>query len=112
MRINLRQILNLRRLASSPKKLFLVLIFVLFALFLQNFTQNDESFEARVVRVIDGDTLDILSIRGQERVRIYGIDAPELKQKFGSKSKAYLQQLVLNQNLTIFYKVITSLPFT
>lgn len=102
MRINLRQISNLRRLASSPKKLFLALIFVLFALFLQNLTQNDESFEARVVRVIDGDTLDILSIRGQERVRIYGIDAPELKQEFGSKSKAYLQQLVLNQNLTIF----------
>ncbi|EAH6261189.1 nuclease, partial [Campylobacter upsaliensis] len=29
MRINLRQISNLRRLASSPKKLFLALIFVL-----------------------------------------------------------------------------------
>ncbi|EAK0449098.1 thermonuclease family protein [Campylobacter upsaliensis] len=104
MRRKIRQILNLRKFASSPKKLFLALIFVLFALFLQNLTQNDESFEARVVRVIDGDTLDILSIRGQERVRIYGIDAPELKQEFGSKSKAYLQQLVLNQNLTIFYK--------
>ncbi|MBS4235117.1 thermonuclease family protein [Campylobacter vulpis] len=104
MRVNLRQISNLRKLASSPKKLFLVLIFVLFALFLQNFTQNNESFEAKVVRVIDGDTLDILSVRGQERVRIYGIDAPELGQEFGPQSKAYLQQLVLNQKLTIFYK--------
>lgn len=102
--MNLRRVLNLRTLASSPRKLFLVLIFVLLALFLQNFTQNNEKFEAKAVRVIDGDTLDILSARGRERVRIYGIDAPELKQEFGSKSKAYLQQLVLNQKLTIFYK--------
>ncbi|TNH35608.1 thermonuclease family protein [Campylobacter helveticus] len=104
MRSKLRRILNLRKIASSPTKLFLALIFILFAFFLQDFTKSSESFEARVIKVIDGDTLDILSARGKERVRIYGIDAPELKQEFGHKVKTYLQGLILNQKLTINYK--------
>ena len=37
-----------------------------------------ESFEGKVVKVIDGDTLQILDNQNSNiRVRLYGIDAPE-----------------------------------
>ena len=52
------------------------------------------------IRVVDGDTL----IYGQEKIRLHGIDAPELAQtcgtwKCGEASKAFLQQLVAGQNV-------------
>lgn len=40
-----------------------------------------------VVRVIDGDTVDILTLNNRQfRVRLYAIDAPEKGQAFGQKS--------------------------
>ena len=37
----------------------------------------DELAEARVLRVIDGDTIDVVLSGDVERVRYYGVDAPE-----------------------------------
>lgn len=95
--------LNLRRFASSPKKLFLVLFFVFGLLFAESFVHKN-SFEARVSRVIDGDTLEIRNDFKRIRVRIYGIDAPEQKQKFGKESKARLVSLVQGRRVSIVPK--------
>jgi endonuclease YncB( thermonuclease family) len=48
---------------------------------------------ARVVAVHDGDTVTVLSDRHQLRVRLTDIDAPELKQPFGKRSKAALSEI-------------------
>ena len=40
----------------------------------------------RVVRVVDGDTYDILTGRTTYRVRLLGVDAPELDQAFGHQA--------------------------
>jgi len=50
---------------------------------------------ARVERVQDGDSC-ILSApgRGMVRIRLYGIDAPELSQEYGEQAKAALASLV------------------
>jgi len=53
--------------------------------------------------VIDGDTF--ASTDG-ERIRLWGIDAPELKSKGGNASKAYLKTLVVSQKLTCRHKHI------
>lgn len=45
----------------------------------------------KVVRVIDGDTFEIET---GERVRLLGIDAPEMSSKYGETSKQYLISLV------------------
>ena len=39
---------------------------------------------ARVVRVVDADTYDLLLVGGRERVRLLGVDAPERDQAFGA----------------------------
>jgi len=57
-------------------------------------------FEAKVVSVHDGDTI---TVRTDEtiKIRLDGIDAPELKQPFGQASKQALSGLVFGQTVTI-----------
>jgi endonuclease YncB( thermonuclease family) len=50
-------------------------------------------FVGRVVNVSDGDTLTVLVERKQVRVRLDSIDAPELKQAFGKRSRQSLAEL-------------------
>lgn len=58
-------------------------------------------FHGIASRVIDGDTLEIM--RGGEpvMVRLYGIDAPERRQKMGMVAKAVLQTKVEGQALCV-----------
>jgi endonuclease YncB( thermonuclease family) len=57
-------------------------------------------FEAKVIAVYDGDTI---TVRTDEtiKIRLDGIDAPELKQPFGQASKQALSGLVFGQTVTI-----------
>jgi endonuclease YncB( thermonuclease family) len=48
------------------------------------------TFDAPVVRVVDGDSLIVLFDRQQIRVRLKEIDAPELNQPFGKRSRQSL----------------------
>jgi endonuclease YncB( thermonuclease family) len=50
-------------------------------------------FVGRVLRVSDGDTLTILVEERQVQVRLDSIDAPELKQAFGQRSRQSLAEL-------------------
>lgn len=57
------------------------------------------------VRVIDGDTLEVITPNGQsERIRLFGIDAPESKQSHGAYSTEKLQECVNNTNVSIEWK--------
>jgi endonuclease YncB( thermonuclease family) len=56
----------------------------------------------RVVGVIDGDTIDVLTSKLETlRVRMSGIDAPELGQAFGRNAKAALSGLAFTRQVTI-----------
>jgi endonuclease YncB( thermonuclease family) len=57
-------------------------------------------FEAKVIAVYDGDTI---TVRTDEtiKIRLDGIDSPELKQPFGQASKQALSGLVFGQTVTI-----------
>lgn len=54
---------------------------------------NAYSIKGTVVEVLDGDTIKIQSGNTVEKVRLAYIDAPELKQKFGTVSKNSLTML-------------------
>jgi len=59
-------------------------------------------FEARVVRVSDGDTIVVLdSSKQQHKIRLSGIDAPESQQPFGNASRKHLAQLVAGKTVSI-----------
>lgn len=51
------------------------------------------TFSGKVVKVIDGDTVDVLRAGRPVRVRLFGIDAPEKGQPFGRAAKRCLAEL-------------------
>ena len=68
-----------------------------------------EYHKAKVEKVVDGDTVDLdidlgFSINYHKRVRLYGINAPEMKNdtnNVGHEAKAYLTQLIDNKEVVI-----------
>ena len=50
-------------------------------------------FSGRVVKVQDGDTLTVLVADARVRVRLDGIDAPEIAQPYGKRSRESLAEL-------------------
>ena len=56
----------------------------------------------RVVRVLDGDTIEILESGNRlTRVRLAGIDAPEKSQPFGQRSRQALSSMVAQRTVTV-----------
>lgn len=54
-----------------------------------------------VSAVHDGDTFTIKTATSQQKVRLAGIDAPELDQPFGVESRGYLRKVVLHKLVSI-----------
>jgi micrococcal nuclease len=77
---------------------------LLFALALPAAHAGGQSFTAKVVAIHDGDTISVLR-GGRERVRLRlaGIDCPELHQDFGRRAKQLTGRLV-------FARVVTAIP--
>ena len=55
-------------------------------------------YRAHVERIVDGDTIDIqldlgMSIFRRERVRLWGVDAPEMRFNAGKEARRYLVNL-------------------
>lgn len=56
----------------------------------------------KVVAITDGDTFKGLTDKNEEiKFRIHGIDAPEKKQAFGTKSKEHLSDLIFGKTVGI-----------
>ena len=56
----------------------------------------------KIIKIYDGDTITALTSQKEKiKIRLYGIDAPELKQPFGKASKRHLIDLISNNSLNI-----------
>jgi endonuclease YncB( thermonuclease family) len=55
-----------------------------------------ESAISGPARVIDGDTIEV----NHQRIRLWGIDAPERDQPGGAQATAYLQRITLNESVS------------
>ena len=65
------------------------------------YAQSDD-YLATCVRVIDGDTLTVADEnQNLHRIRIVGMDAPELAQPYGGAAKAALSELVLHKEVQV-----------
>jgi micrococcal nuclease len=64
--------------------------------------QADEQMEAKVKRVIDGDSLVVIDDKSSEHeVQLEGIDAPELKQEFGKESSEALTKMLKDKTVRL-----------
>lgn len=76
--------------------------FFLAALLMLSGLSHAGPYEGRVVGVSDGDSITVLdSAKRQHKVRLAGIDAPELKQAFGQASKRSLSALVFGKTVVV-----------
>lgn len=60
-----------------------------------------EQFAARIIAVLDGDTVLIRQGGGVQKIRLAGIDAPEKAQPFGEEAKRSLAGMVLNREVWV-----------
>ena len=64
-------------------------------------TANAEEFSAKIIVVIDGDTVVIRRTSGLLKIRLAEIDAPEKDQIFGDQSKLSLSGMVLGKQVKV-----------
>lgn len=62
---------------------------------------GDAVLPGRVLRVVDGDTLDVRLSSGRIRVRLHGVDAPESDQPGGAEATRWLQQRLRDRDVQI-----------
>jgi endonuclease YncB( thermonuclease family) len=66
------------------------------------FPATADTLHGRVVRILDGDTVEVQdSASHTERVRLGGIDAPEKSQTFGAQAKQRMTALSEGQTVTV-----------
>ncbi|EIW9953258.1 thermonuclease family protein [Campylobacter upsaliensis] len=114
----LKRILKAKKLSFSLVIAIIAFVFSLnqslsFNAFLpQDFKEQnlEKELTGKVSKVIDGDTIELLAKTSKEnpynhiaklKIRLYGIDAPELKQAYGKEAKEFLSALVLKQEVSL-----------
>ena len=86
-----------------------LLIIILFSI--STYTYGD--FNAQVVRIVDGDTIQVIDSDGIKfKIRLLGIDTPELKQRFGYESSLSLKKIIDGKSVIIISKPEKNKPYT
>ena len=63
-------------------------------------------YEATLVRVIDGDTIDVeldlgFGISYRTRLRLYGINCPEIDTEEGKKARTFMESVLTNRKFYV-----------
>ena len=83
---------------------FYILLAVVFTLLIQ---MGDAcAWEGIVVKVLDGDSIEIKRNGKVHTIRLYGIDTPEYKQAYSNKAKQFTKRLVNRQKVNVVEKDI------
>jgi endonuclease YncB( thermonuclease family) len=85
------------------KKVFFSPLLFLFLFFIPALAFG---WQGVVVKVIDGDSIQIRHGKTVKEIRLYGIDAPEYKQPFGNKAKKALRKKILRETVIVEGKKI------
>ena len=113
--MNLKTITLLKGILKAKKLSLSLLIAII--VFVFSFNQGFNAFlpqqnlgkelTGKVSKVIDGDTIELLTKENpynhitKLKIRLYGIDAPELKQAYGKEAKEFLSALILKQEVSL-----------
>jgi micrococcal nuclease len=90
---------NQNEMHQHPLRLFRLLAVVL--LIISGLAAGGDTFTGRVVAVVDGDTIKVMHDGRAERIRIYGIDCPELGQPYGTAARKFTSFLAFGKTVTM-----------
>jgi endonuclease YncB( thermonuclease family) len=68
------------------------------------FSCSVEQHTGRVVKVVDGDTFDLMFEEKKIRVRMFGIDSPERGQAFNVKAKEFTASLIAGKEVRVIIR--------
>jgi endonuclease YncB( thermonuclease family) len=60
-----------------------------------------EDYTSKVVAISDADTIKVMHNGAAERIRLWGIDCPEVKQLFGTRAKQFTGDQAFGQVVTV-----------
>ena len=84
------------------------LLMALFVSVLSHVDANAASLVGKVIEVNSGDAITISNLNRPVRVKLLGIDAPEMKQPFGDVAKKHLSDLVHDKSVIVEYHGIAA----
>jgi endonuclease YncB( thermonuclease family) len=64
-------------------------------------SSDNSTFQAKVIGVLDGDTIEVLKDKVPLRIRLYGIDCPEHDQDFGTRAKQFTSDKVFGKTVEV-----------
>lgn len=103
------------RRPASPRSLLISLLVILVAFIISRLEhpttpswQTESPTEApvgafvgKVVAVSDGDTIRVLYKNREVKVRLFGVDAPEKRQAYGTAAKQFTSNMVFDETVTV-----------
>lgn len=95
---NIKRVSSAKRFDTKYVIIFLLLVISTFSLGTNLFFYKRLQSENTVVEVVDGDTFQLSS---GKRVRLMGVDAPEIDRCGGREAKERLTELISNKNVTL-----------
>ncbi len=81
--------------------LFRAAFLILFLFNAIAFAADTSTFQAKVIGVLDGDTIEVLKDKRPLRIRLYGIDCPEHDQDFGTKARRFKSDKVFGKTVEV-----------
>ena len=81
---------------------------LLICLLLNCFTVEAASLYGKVIEVSSGDVITIFNMNRPVRIKLLGVDAPELDQAFGDVAKKHLSDLVFDKPVLVYYEGIAA----
>jgi len=81
---------------------------VLFCACVSGANVNAASLYGKVIEVNSGDVITIFNLNRPVRVKLVGVDAPEMNQAFGDVAKKHLSDLVFDKAVLVNYSGISS----
>ena len=64
-------------------------------------TAQDQPWQGEVVGITDGDSIKVMHNGKAERIRLYGIDTPEMRQAYGKRAKQFTSSQVFRRTVQV-----------
>lgn len=91
----------MKTLKSTTHSSYALLMYAILFLLVDTSHSFTAEFTGKVVRILDGDTIEVLRNQHPERIRLSGIDCPEKRQAYGQKAKQATSALVFWKDVTL-----------
>jgi len=92
-----------KSLIKNKVRLVIGILLVGFLIFNWISGRDGKTLEGRVISVHDGDTVTLLRDRASHKIRLDGIDCPELGQAFGKNARQFSADLAFDKQVTVYY---------